>query len=79
MGQSHFKVSGEDLFATREMKLLLSHLNVLANEHNFIAWARLLKGFGVTASNAFARNLLCEGFTKGINRRFRSRIIQKDW
>ena len=58
MGQSHFKVSGEDLFATREMKLLLSHLNVLANEHNFIAWARLLKGFGVTASNAFARNFV---------------------
>lgn len=58
LGQSHFKVSGEDLFATREMKLLLSHLNVLANEHNFIAWARLLKGFGVTASNAYARNFV---------------------
>ena len=58
MGQSHFKVSGEDLFATREMKLLLSHLNVLANEHNFIAWARILKGFGVMASNAYARNFV---------------------
>ena len=58
MEQPHFKVSGEDLFATREMKLLVAHLNVLANEHNFIAWARLLKGFGVTASNAYARNFV---------------------
>ena len=58
MEQPHFKVSGEDLFATREMKLLLAHLNVLANEHNFIAWARLIKGFNVTASNAYARNLV---------------------
>ena len=58
MQVAHFKVSGEDLFSTREVKLLLAHLNVLANEHNFIAWARLLRGFGVTASNAFARNFV---------------------
>ena len=58
MQLAHFKVSGEDLFSTKEVKLLLAHLNVLANEHNFIAWARLLRGFGVTASNAFARNFV---------------------
>ncbi|MCR5130812.1 MAG: UvrD-helicase domain-containing protein [Prevotella sp.] len=58
MELSHFKVSGEDLFSSKEMKLLLSHLNVLANEHNFIAWARLLRGFGITASNAYARNFV---------------------
>ena len=58
MSQEHFKVSGEDLFSSKEVKLLLAHLNVLANDHNFIAWARLLKGFGVTASNAYARNLV---------------------
>ena len=58
MGQEHFKVSGEDLFASKEVKLLLAHLNVLANEHNFIAWARLLRGFGVMASNAYARNFV---------------------
>lgn len=56
--QAHFKVSGEDIFASKEVKLLLAHLNVLANEHNFIAWARLLKGFGVTATNAYARNFV---------------------
>ncbi|MBQ9637763.1 MAG: UvrD-helicase domain-containing protein [Prevotella sp.] len=58
MQQPHFKVSGEDLFSTKEVKLLLAHLNVLANEHNFIAWARLLRGLNVTASNAFARNFV---------------------
>ena len=36
----------------------MAHLNVLANEHNFIAWARILKGFGVMASNAYARNFV---------------------
>ncbi|MBR1468696.1 MAG: ATP-binding domain-containing protein, partial [Prevotella sp.] len=58
MQQTHFKVSGEDLFSSKEVKMLLAHLNVLANEHNFIAWARLLKGFGVTISNAYARNFV---------------------
>lgn len=58
MQQDHFKVSGEDLFSSKEVKLLMAHLNVLANEHNFIAWARILKGFGVMASNAYARNFV---------------------
>ena len=58
MQQEHFKVSGEDLFSSKEVKLLMAHLNVLANEHNFIAWARILKGFGVMASNAYARNFV---------------------
>lgn len=58
----HFKVSGADLFATPEVKLLLAHLNVIANEHNFIAWSRIMKGVGVFQSNAasqsFMRSLL---------------------
>lgn len=54
----HFKVSGEDLFASAEVKLLLAHLNVLSNDHNFIAWARLLRGLGVCQSNAYARNFV---------------------
>ena len=58
MQTAHFKVSGEDLFSTKEMKLLVAHLNVLANGHNFIAWARLLRGLGVTASNTFSRNFV---------------------
>ena len=54
----HFKVSGEDIFASTEVKLLLAHLNVLANDHNFIAWARLLRGLGICQSNAYARNFV---------------------
>ena len=54
----HFKISGTDLFSTPEVKLLFAHLNILGNEHNFIAWSRLVKGLHVTASNAYARNFV---------------------
>ncbi|MCI6550551.1 MAG: UvrD-helicase domain-containing protein [Prevotella sp.] len=54
----HFKVSGADLFTSPEVKLLLAHLNVISNEHNFIAWARILKGFGVFRTNASARSFM---------------------
>ncbi len=57
-GLSHFKVSGQDLFASPEVKLLFAHLNILANAHNFIAWARLLKGLRVFEGNAAARNFV---------------------
>ncbi len=55
MGVPHFKVSGTDMFSLPQMKLLLAHLSVYANEHNFISWARLLKGLGVYERNAAAR------------------------
>ena len=58
---SHFKVSGNDLFASQGVKLLLAHLNVLANEHNFIGWSRLFMGLHVFESNAAAR-----GFVRGL-------------
>ena len=54
----HFKVSGVDLFSTVEMKLLLAHLNILSNEHNFIAWSRLLRGVKVFEGNAAARQFV---------------------
>ena len=54
----HFKVSGIDLFSTGEMKLLMAHLNILANEHNFIAWSRLLRGIKVCEGNATARQFV---------------------
>lgn len=58
----HFKVSGADVFASEEMKVLLAHLNVLANETNFMAWARLVRGVGVyqtaPAARGFVRKLL---------------------
>lgn len=58
----HFMVSGTDLFSMPEVKLLLAHLSVFANEHNFLAWARLLKGLGVyeqaASARAFVRQLM---------------------
>ena len=66
LGIGHFKVSGNDLFASPEMKLLLAHLAVLGNEFNFIAWARLMKGLGVYESNATARNFVRALFDRAI-------------
>lgn len=65
-GQSHFKVSGTDLFSTNEVKLLLAHLSVLANEHNFLAWSRLLKGLMVCHTNASARQFVHQLEMRGI-------------
>ena len=53
----HFKVSGTDIFTTDGVKLLFAHYSVIANEFNFIAWARLLKGMGIMQTNASARAL----------------------
>lgn len=58
MSISHFKVSGRDLFTTPGMKLLLSHLSILANDLNMIAWARLLKGVGVLPTHPLARRFV---------------------
>lgn len=57
---SHFKVSGTDMFSLPEVKLVLAHLSVFANEHNFIAWARLLKGLRVYEQAASARGFVRE-------------------
>ena len=54
----HFKISGRDLFSTPTVQLLLSHLNIVANETCFIAWARLLHHLHVIPEYAVARNLM---------------------
>ena len=51
----HFKISGTDFFATPPMRLLLAHLGVLSADHSFLAWAHLLSGLQVYASNSSAR------------------------
>lgn len=58
LAQPHFKVSGVDLFATDEVKLVLAHLSVLTNERNFLAWSRLLKGMKVCQTSMAARRLV---------------------
>ena len=54
-GLTHFKVSGRDLFDTPDVKLLLAHLSVLSNEHNSIAWTRIMKEVRAFPSHALAR------------------------
>ena len=59
---SHFKVSGEDLFTSPQIKLLFAHLTVMNNPHNFIAWARILQGMQVSeraATGHFCRRISC--------------------
>ena len=56
LGVSHFKVSGTDIFTTPQVKVMLAHLSILANEHNFIAWSRLMHGLHVCETEASARN-----------------------
>ncbi len=66
LGVGHFKVSGTDMFSLPEMKLLVAHLSVYANEHNFLAWARLLKGLHVYERNAAARKFMSQLVDKSL-------------
>lgn len=63
----HFKVSGSDLFAQAEVKLLLAHLGVLASECNFMAWARIIKGVKAVHENASARKMVRDLLDRAIS------------
>ena len=54
----HFKVSGQDLSSTPLIKLLIAHLGVIANEHNFISWSRILKGLKIFTTNAASQRFV---------------------
>ncbi len=58
----HFKVSGNDLFNTPQVKLLLSHLAIFAAEQNLLAWARILTGVHIYERNAAARDFVQQLF-----------------
>lgn len=62
LGAQYFKVSGTDMFSLPEVKLLIAHLTVLENEHNFISWTRILKGMHVYEQSASARRFVKELF-----------------
>lgn len=55
---NHFKVSGTDLFALPSVKLLLAHLNVLVDSHNFLAWSRIMQGMKVCETPASSRQFV---------------------
>ena len=63
----HFKISGRDVFTTPTLQLLLSHLNVVANETCFIAWAKLLYHLHIFQEYAAARNLMRELRSRAIS------------
>ena len=67
MGVQHFKVSGQDLFSDPDIKLLLAHLNVVFNEHNFIAWSRLFVGLRAINSHAPARSFVRQLMNIGLS------------
>lgn len=54
----HFKISGTDLFSLSATKTLLSHINLLADDINHLAWARLLYGLKITPSFSKAREFV---------------------
>ena len=54
----HFKISGVDLFSTPDMKTLLAHLNVIANEHSFMAWSRLMTALKIEPSASRSRAII---------------------
>lgn len=54
----HFKISGKDFFSTTGMQLILSHLNVLNCEHNFLAWSRLLHATGLAKTLSQGRKTM---------------------
>lgn len=54
----HFKISGNDIFSSTQMQLLVSHLTVMTSETNLIAWSRLLKGLRVFETSTAARNFV---------------------
>ena len=54
----HFKVSGQDLFATPTVRLLLAHLGVLTTEHHFVSWSQLLAGLRVFSSSSASRQFV---------------------
>jgi len=62
----HFKVSGQDLFTSPEVNLLMAHLSVLDNERNFLAWSRLMKGTLVCQTNTTARQFVHQLEVRGI-------------
>ncbi|MBQ6068007.1 MAG: UvrD-helicase domain-containing protein [Bacteroidales bacterium] len=63
----HFKISGRDIFSTPTVQLLLAHLNVVANETCFIAWAKLLYHLHIFREYAAARNLMRELRSRAIS------------
>lgn len=58
MGQEHFKISGNDVFSSPELRLILAHLNIIQNEISFIQWAKLLYHLGIVSKYSASREYM---------------------
>ncbi|MDE6266310.1 MAG: UvrD-helicase domain-containing protein [Muribaculaceae bacterium] len=65
-GVPHFKISGTDFFSTTGMQMILSHLNILSMEFNFLAWTRLFHSMGMVKSLAQGRRTMRRLMDAGI-------------
>lgn len=63
----HFKISGTDLFSLKQTKLLVSHLNVVNFEINFLAWARIIATLKLMPTYSEARLFVSKLKKVGIN------------
>ena len=54
----HFKISGTDLFTTRQAQLLFAHLQVVYMDSNMMAWSKILTGTGIFNEDAEARRFV---------------------
>lgn len=54
----HFKISGTDLFTTRQAQLLFAHLQVVYLDSNMMAWSKILTGTGIFNEDAEARRFV---------------------
>lgn len=54
----YFKISGLDIFSTKDMKLLLAHISVISNEGNLLAWTRIFEGLKIFDTKSLARRFV---------------------
>ena len=54
----HFKISGTDLFTTRQAQLLFAHLQVVYMDSNMMAWSKILTGTGIYHDDSEARRFV---------------------
>ena len=54
----HFKISGTDLFTTRQAQLLFAHLQVVYMDSNMMAWSKILTGTGIFNDDSEARRFV---------------------
>ena len=54
----HFKISGTDLFTTRQAQLLFAHLQVVYMDSNMMAWSKILTGIGIFNEDSEARRFV---------------------